>query len=319
AGPSGSGGTTSNVNGPSGSGGAGGLGGAGGSGGASSSSGGSGSSGASGSFGKGGASGSSGRGGAAGAVETGGGTGAGGAGTAAGDPPGYVPAIIGVGYGGIRIVSRDGGKTWGDRAYATTNGGDDQELLRAIVYGNGLWIATGWKLVTSNDGIHWVDHGLLADRFSGCNIVEGLAYKDGVFFAGCPQWSGPSVVYRSLDGLSWTKGATIGDTGGHLFLTYRGDKFVAYGDTLTSYQSDDALTWTVLAGVQQATYCQGAFASQSACLDSAWFDGVWLRADWQGKISRSTDGKTFSQAYLDDQKNTLYSSRALAAGFVAPL
>jgi hypothetical protein len=226
---------------------------------------------------------------------------------------------VGVGYGGIRIVSRDSGATWTDRAYAEKNGGDDQELLRAVAYGKGLWIATGWKLVTSTDGVHWVDHGLIsAGAIKDCNVVEGLAYNAGTFFAACTPWNSPGTVYRSSDGLTWTKLSTIGDTGGHLFLTYRGGKLVAYGDTLTSFQSDDAMVWTVLPGVQQATYCQDAFMSQSACHGSAWFDGVWLRADWQGIISRSTDGQTFKQAYLDDQMNTLYQSRAIAAGFVAP-
>src|SRR5438034_72582 len=83
--------------------------------------------------------------GSAGAAGTAGVTGAAGA---PGDPAGWVPALIGVGYGGIRIVSRDGGKTWGERAYETTNGGDDAVLLRAVVYGKGIWVATGWKLWT---------------------------------------------------------------------------------------------------------------------------------------------------------------------------
>ncbi len=240
--------------------------------------------------------------------------------TGAGDPAGYVPALVGVGYGGIRIVSRDGGKTWGDRAYATVEGGDDKELLRAVAYGKGLWIATGWKLVTSTDGVHWTDRGLLTDgpKIAGCNIVEGLAYNAGSFFAACTPWDSPSVVFRSSDGLTWTKHGTIGDTGGHLFLTYRGGKFVAYGDSGTSYQSTDAITWTVMSAVNEATYCQDTYKSQSECHDSSWFDGTWLRADWQGIISRSTDGKSYSQAYKDDKKNTLYQSRAIAAGYVAP-
>jgi hypothetical protein len=228
-------------------------------------------------------------------------------------PAGYVPALIGVGYGGIRIVSRDGGGTWGDRAYAETAGGDDVELLRAVVYGKGLWIATGWKLVTSTDGVHWTDHGkIAAGPIPACNIVEGLAYRDGTFFAACD-----SSVYRSGDGLTWTKLSSIGNTGGHLFLTYRGGKFVAYGDTMTSFQSDDALTWTVMPNIQQATYCKDAFASQTDCAGSSWFDGVFLRADWGGFISRSTDGQKFTRADADDQTNTLYQSRAVAAGYVA--
>jgi hypothetical protein len=240
-------------------------------------------------------------------------------GTAMDAPPGYVPAIIGVGYGGLRIVSRDAGKTWGDRVYAAANGADDANLLRAVVYGKGLWVATGSRFLTSTDGLQWQDRGSVATALgSACTIAEGLAYKDGYFYAACFGWENLALVFRSVDGSAWTRYATIGDTTGHLFLTYRGQKFVAYGDNGISYQSSDALSWTVLTGVTKATYCLSAFMSNTACLASAWFDGVWLRADWQGKIARSTDGTTFTQVYSDDAMNTLYQSRALAAGYVAP-
>jgi hypothetical protein len=274
--------------------------------------------GTSGSAGRGGTTAGAGATGAAGTTGTAGTTGAAGA-SGSGDPPGYVPALIGVGYGGIRIVSRDGGKTWGDRAYETTNGGDDDVLLRAVTYGNGLWVATGWKLWTSTDGVKWTDHGKLQDGpIKSCSIVEGLAFKDGSFLAACTPWNSPSTIFRSSDGVTWSKFSTIGDTGGHLFLTYRGGKLVAYGDTMTSYQSDDGLTWTTMAGINQATYCENTWKSQTDCKDSSWFDGTYLRADWQGKISRSTNGTSFTTVYNDDQRNTLYQSRAIAAGFVAP-
>jgi hypothetical protein len=278
--------------------------------------------GSAGAAGTGGTTASAGRGGSTGTASRGGSTGsagttgaAGGAGSGmTGDPPGWVPALIGVGYGGIRIVSRDGGKTWGDRAYETTNGGDDDVLLRAIAYGNGLWVATGWKLWTSTDGVKWTDHGKLKDGpVKSCSIIEGLAFKEGTFFGVCD-----GNVFRSTDGLTWTKHSNIGNTGSHVYLDYRAGKFVAYGDTNTSFQSDDALTWTTMAGIEQATYCENTWKSQTDCKDSSWFDGVYLRADWQGKISRSTDGKTFTTVYNDDQKNTLYQSRAIAAGLVAP-
>ena len=60
------------------------------------------------------------------------------------------------------------------------------------------------------------------------------------------------------------------------------------------------------------------FRSEADCKDSSWYDGAYLRADWQGKIARSTNGTSFSTVYNDDQKNTLYQSRAIAAGYVAP-
>ena len=260
-----------------------------------------------------GTTGTAGRGGAAGTSAAAGLTGAGGGAagaTGSGDPAGWVPALMGVGYGGIRIVSRDGGKTWGDRAYETREGGDDEALLRAVAYGKGIWVATGWKLWTSNNGTTWTDHGMLKDGpISACSIVEGLAFKDGYFFAVCTPWNSPSAVYRSTDGVAWTKYANIGDTGGHLYLNYRGGKFVAYGDNKTSFQSTDALTWTVMSGIEEATYCEDTWKSETDCKDSSWFDGAYLRADWQGKISRSTNGTSFTTAYNDDQKNTLYRSR----------
>ena len=275
-----------------------------------------GSAGAAGVAGTAGSTGAAGRGGAAGTSAAAGSTGAAGAGI--GDPAGWVPALIGVGYGGIRIVSRDGGKTWGDRAYETREGGDDDVLLRAVAYGKGIWVATGWKLWTSTNGTTWTDHGMLKDGpISACSIVEGLAFKDGYFFAVCTPWNSPSAVYRSTDGVAWSKYASIGDTGGHLYLSYRGGKFVAYGDNKTSFQSADALTWTVMSGIEEATFCEDTWKSQVDCKDSSWFDGAYLRSDWQGKISRSTNGTTFTTAYNDDQKNTLYRSRAIAAGFVA--
>src|SRR4029077_2815382 len=201
--------------------------------------------------GRGGSSGSdgaAGSGGIAGNAGTTGSAGVTGAAGAPGDPAGWVPALVGVGYGGIRIVSRDGGKTWGDRAYETTNGGDDDVLLRAVVYGKGIWVATGWKLWTSNDGVHWTDHGKLQDGpVKSCAIIEGLAYKDGTFFGVCD-----GKVFQSSDGLTWTKISNIGNTGSHVYLIYRGGKFVAYGDTKTSFQSDDAVTWTVMSGIDQA-------------------------------------------------------------------
>jgi hypothetical protein len=232
------------------------------------------------------------------------------------DLPGLVQGIIGVGYGGLRIVSRDQGRTWGSRAAFAANGVDDENLLRAVVYGKGLWIATGWKLVTSTDGVHWTDHGLitkLPEPRPACNIIEGLAFKEQTFYAACS-----ATLFRSDDGLQWTPVGPIGNTGAHLFLTYRAGQLVAYGDTKTSFSSVDGAAWSILPGVQQATYCGDQFRSQADCGDSSWFDGVYLRPDWKGKVLRSADGIQFDQVYVDDMQNTVYEGRAFAEGYVAP-
>jgi hypothetical protein len=277
----------------------------------------------------------SGRGGAAGSSGTAGRGALGGGGGEAGDepsgggssgagggseeiPPGYVKAIVGVGYGGIRILSRDGGNTWTERAFAAPDGGDDEDLLRAVAYGKGRWIATGWKLMTSDDGVHWTDRGMLNDGIIDQNpIIEGLAYKDGYFFAAGDGSSG-AHIYRSADGLTWSSFGTGGDTVKHTGLTYRAGLFVSYGDSGTSYQSSDAKTWTEM-GIDDATYCEQAWRTFSQCHEAWWSDdGYYILPEWGGLIRRSTTGSSFKTVYTDDQQNTFYQARAVAEGYVAP-
>lgn len=233
-------------------------------------------------------------------------------------PEGYVKAIIGVGYGGIRIVSRDGGLSWGSRAYDNPDGGDDEDLLRAVAYGKGRWIASGWRLVSSDDGIHWTDHGQFQrDRIIPDEvIIEGLAYKDGYFYAAGD--GNPSRMYRSEDGLTWEHFGEIGDTVKHTGLTYRGGLFVSYGDSETSYSSANGLDWEEM-GIDNATYCENDWKSLDECHEAAWFDdGFYLIPEWGGDIRRSTTGSNFQNVYSDNQQNTLYRARAVAEGYVAP-
>jgi len=106
--------------------------------------------------------------------------------------------------------------------------------------------------------------------------------------------------------------------GADLFVTYRGEQFVAYGDTKTSFRSADVMTWSVMPGVEQATYCEGQFKNQVDCADASWFDGVYLRPEWKGKIMRSMDGAKFDAVYVDDEQDTVYQGRAFTEGHVRP-
>jgi hypothetical protein len=261
-----------------------------------------------------------GNGGAGGSGGGAGGLGSGGEGDEPPDdeiPPGYVKGIIGVGYGGLRILSRDGGRTWGDRKSIAANGGDDENLIRAITYGEGRWVAMGWNLWTSDDGLEWDDRGRLdAGILSPNPIIEGLAYKDGYFYAAGD--GDPSRIFRSADGLAWEAYGRGGDTVKHTGLSYRGGLFVSFGDSGTSYQSADALTWTEMT-VTEATYCENAWKTLSQCHDATWFaDGFYLSVEWGGQIRRSTNGENFETVYEDSQENTLYKACAMAEGYVAP-
>lgn len=232
-------------------------------------------------------------------------------------PPGYVKGIIGVGYGGIRILSRDGGRTWGNRVSIAADGGDDENLIRAITYGKGRWVAMGWNLWTSDDGLEWEDRGRLDDGILSPNpIIEGLAYKDGNFYAAGD--GDPSRIFRSADGVTWEPYGRGGDTVKHTGLAFRGGTFVSFGDSHTSYQSSDALTWTEMT-VDDATYCEGAWKTLAECHDATWFpDGFYLAVEWGGQIRRSTNGQSFQTVYTDSQENTLYKACAMAEGYVAP-
>jgi hypothetical protein len=260
-----------------------------------------------------------------------GGNGAGGAGGTGGSggsdsvdvetpPSGYVPALVGVGYGGLRIVSRDSGLTWSSRAFARANGADDEDLLRAVAYGNGRWVTTGWKLWTSDDGVQWTDHGRVDQLPSGppCSFIAGLAYHAGFFYAACTPWGEAGRVYRSTDGVDYVFHGEVGSTDGNLFLSYNDGTFAAYGDSLVSYSSTDATTWTQRSDVVGITYCEGRYQGHDDCGGLAWFDGVWFRQESGGYIERSTDGRNFQRVYADPDNNTLYRNRALAKGYVAP-
>ncbi|MFO0551173.1 MAG: hypothetical protein U0271_22475 [Polyangiaceae bacterium] len=272
-----------------------------------------------------------------------GGAGAGGSSSAGGQgggpPAGQVAGIVAVGYGGIRAVSRDQGATWGDVAFTVADGGDDEALLRAVTWGNGLWIATGWHYFTSPDGVLWTDHGRIADTgLLPCNIVEGLAFLDGAFYAVCPTYlpggnAAVTAVFRSEDGSSWgdpvgVVGESDATTQGHVFMTVAADKLVIWGDSGTTYTSSDGTTFAEQPGIVAGVHCEGQLESLSDCDSTAvengyfggvsWFDGVWLKGAWQGKIVRSTDGASYTEVYSDPNLNTPYRGTAFAAGYVAP-
>lgn len=125
-------------------------------------------------------------------------------------------------------------------------------------------------------------------------------------------------MFRSNDGLTWESHAEIGDTGGHLFMSYRAGRFVAYGDERRSFESLDARAWSELSGIEEATYCEETWKTLDACHGAAWFDGAYFREEWGGHILRSSEGENFDEVYSDDESNTLYRSRAMAQGFVVP-
>lgn len=259
-----------------------------------------------------------------------------GASSSTGGPPGQVAAIVGVGYGALRVVSRDGGATWSDAVRNATAGGDDEDLLRAVTWGTaagGRWIATGWKLFTSEDGVGWTDRGKLADGILPCNIVEGVAFFQGQYWAACGFYTATDLVtavFTSTDGIAW--GATPVGTwtweGGHVYLGTTGTELFSWGDDHKTYRSPNGIDWTEDPSITAGLFCEGKLESSADCapnsIDNGYYggaffqDGVWLEPAWMGKIARSTNGIDFTNVYDDPVGNTVYKGTAFAAGFAAP-
>jgi hypothetical protein len=74
-----------------------------------------------------------------------------------------------------------------------------------------------------------------------------------------------------------------------------------------------------MAGLVDATYCEGTFKSFSDCQQASWFEaGFYLLPEWGGDIRRAANGSSFKTVYSDDKRNTLYKATAVAEGYVAP-
>ncbi len=226
-----------------------------------------------------------------------------------------MPGIIAVGYGGLRVVSRDLGKSWEDETHWSTGGGDDEDLLRTIAYGNGVWVSAGWRLVTSTDGVSWSDHGMADDVITplNCPVTDGMAFGDGRFLVACG-----SNLASSNDGLSWTKVGPTPAVGGHPYLIWdeAGKQFVCSGDDGPSFVSPDGQAWTKIS-ITKAHLCDAGLEPKSECA-SFYTEGVFLTTEWGGSIRRSTNGTSFEKTYQDQFENNLFTEYSFGLGRVGP-
>jgi hypothetical protein len=205
-------------------------------------------------------------------------------------PPGWVPAIVGVGYAGIRALSKDLGKTWPVHpALEAGPGNDDGDLLRGVAYGKGMWLTGGWQHLISTDGVNWVKSPLP----KGCGLLEGIAYGNGMFIATC----GDGDTFISNDGHNWRNGKPAA-TGHHTNIVFGISggvgMFAVSGDTGSSFTSTDGMKWTNLPGVSRVRYCRGDFHSSTSCPGFNGHD-VWLRFTDKLTIERSLDAKSWSK------------------------
>jgi hypothetical protein len=223
-----------------------------------------------------------------------------------------IPGIIAVGYGGLRVVTRDLGETWENETHWSENGGDDHDLLRTIAYGNGVWVSGGWRITTSVDGVEWTDLGDAEDVISdiNCPVTDGMAFGNGEFLVACG-----STLAASSNGLDWERRGPTPNVGNHPYIVFdaQTNQFASSGDDGASFVSGDGAEWTDVP-VESVHLCEG-LAPESEC-GSFYHQGVYLSTEWGGLIRRSTTGSGFSDQYHDDFGNNLFTEYSFGVGLV---
>ena len=209
--------------------------------------------------------------------------------TSTGDPPLPADAIaVVVGYGTRRVRSADG-LTWTDFAEVDPRGGDDDNLLRGVGYGDGVFVAAGGSgaalIMRSTDGIAWES----VPNTLG-NFVSDVAHADGTFVAA----GGNGLRARSVDGgATWDSSTRY--YAGHFRAVAAGNGvFVAVGHTYGD--SNDGLWSTSIDGVTWTTEQTGGAPMGDGAL--AFGDGVFVVRDGAGAVRTSEDGQAWGEPVM---------------------
>lgn len=205
------------------------------------------------------------------------------------------PIIVAVGYLGLRATSSDLGRSWGHVEAFDDPGGslDNPLLLRAVTYGNGLFVAGGHRIFTSPDGIHWTERDNPSDQWFG-----GVKWGNGRFVAS----GGYGESWYSLDGLTWKSGGRRSSNSHARSLAFGNGEFRAATDEGVWWSSTDGEAWTRLSDGhdRNVAFCRDDFRDAEEC-GEAFGHGVYIRGgDWdQNVISWSDDGSSWHNVSVD--------------------
>lgn len=134
---------------------------------------------------------------------------------------------------GVITTSPDG-INWTARASQTFG------TLRAVTYGNGLYVAVGnnGTVVTSSDGVSWMQRTAVTSQ-----SLNGVAYGNGLFVAvGGGAGHKETVVLTSTDGVTWMP-PNPGVDDGLFGITFANGRFVAVGNNRIVLISTDGTNW----------------------------------------------------------------------------
>ncbi len=223
------------------------------------------------------------------------------AGLDAGANAAKVPVFVAVGYAGRRVRSVDLGLTWTDDT-SLGGGGDDENLLRAVAFGHDVFVAVGWKILTSADGRSgtWTDRTLTGQQWLG-----GIAFGNNRFVA----TGGYGSSAYSTDGLGWAVGGAL-STEASRSLAFGGNIFISATDAGHWWTSTDGSRWLVQSEKNtgdQVAHCAGSFRQVSQCTGAftartqASGNGVVIRVR-NGELERSTNaGASFVTVLSEGQ------------------
>jgi hypothetical protein len=183
------------------------------------------------------------------------------------------------------------GIVWTDDIVIDPNGGDDENLLRGIGFGDGLFLAVGGNVFTSTDGANWDLSAFNPDSF-----ISDAVYADGTWVIA----GGNGLLARSIDSAqTWIDMAPY-YAGHYRDIAVGNGVFVAvghtYGDTTIGLitTSTDGATWTEP---------QTGGDSLSAI---NFGNGVFVAVGALGRVSVSSDGAQWaSTAYGTENRGSV--------------
>jgi hypothetical protein len=205
--------------------------------------------------------------------------------------------FVAVGYGGRRTRSIDDGRTWTDDQQLVPNGGDDNMLLRTITWGNGQFVALGYRSMTSPNGQTWVDHGVTSlNQWMGA-----VAYAKATYVA----VGGYGLRATSTDGVAWTNHMldTIASHEMHrlVYGDVQGGRFVSVNDDGVLSNSSDGKTWQFATGtipaINEVAFGNGRFVGigDTAVVVSSDGGVTWTSGP---KLAVTTAGFLFAQGHF---------------------
>jgi hypothetical protein len=186
------------------------------------------------------------------------------------------PMFVAVGAGGTILTSGDG-QTWTPRISGTS------VYLSGVVYGNGLFVVTGFSaqapgfgygvLLTSPDGVSWTSRPI-----GPLPPLYDVAFGAGRFVV----TGGGRTSFASTDGTNWTQGGASEDLSR---LIHANGKFTAVSPFGASH-SLDGLNWNYAdSGYRRYIY------------DIAYGNGDYVAVGYQGWFMTSGDALNWTTSY----------------------